>query len=494
MNQDDLFCKDLPSVPLPGIGKVLVTGATGYVGGRLILELLARGYQVRAMVRVDSPEHVLRWPKAEIKAADALNKDSLNAALEGIDTAYYLIHSLQLGPKRFEAADIQAARNFQEVAKRQNVKRIIYLGGLGDIKGKLSSHLRNRIEVADELKRGSASVTELRAAVIIGSGSASYEIIHNLVKNLSIILVPRWAKNKCEPIAIRDVIKYLVGVLETPQTLGKSYHIGGGSVLTYERMLKVVARIQHKRVIFIPCFISNIRIYAYCANFFTPVPAPIVECLLDGLRNEAVCQESSIKELLPFKNLSYRKAMIRAFSSETREQVLTRWSDAYPFAHELSTRLVDMEGPVFFIKECSIFSDKDSHALFKTICEIGGELGWFNLNWMWRLRGMLDRILSGVGTQRGRKKNDDLGINDVIDFWRIEDLQKNKRLLLRAEMKLPGKAWLEFRVEDQGEKRKLTTIAHFDTQSFWGKVYWYACVPFHYFIFERLLQDVEKRS
>jgi len=230
---ENIFCHNLPSQPRADIGKVLVTGASGYIGGRLVPELLARGYSLKVMVRAASPIYKEHWPEAEIVVADALNIESLRAALEDVDTAYYLIHSLLLGPKEFASADVQAARNFRMVAEEKKVKRIIYLGGLGDTHTQLSTHLESRIQVAQELKRGKVPVTILRAAIIIGSGSASYEIIQNLIRKLPVILVPRWAKTKCQPIAIRDVVKYLVGVLEMKEASGKSFDIGGNDILSY---------------------------------------------------------------------------------------------------------------------------------------------------------------------------------------------------------------------------------------------------------------------
>ena len=488
-----LYCQDLPSKPSAAVGKVLVTGASGYIGGRLVPELLARGYKVRVMVRGPSPSYQELWPEVEVVTADARNFDQLRSALEGIDTAYYLIHSLLLGQKEFAAADIQAAINFRKAAEDNQIKRIIYLGGLGDTQTQLSTHLQSRIHVAEELKKGAVPVTTLRAATIIGSGSASYEIIQNLVRKLPIIFVPCWARTKCQPIAIRDVIKYLVGVLEVPATSGKSFDIGGINILSYSEMLKMWADCFNKKRFFTR-FFSFLPLYSYLGALITPVPAPITRSLMEGLKNEVVCQNRTIQEHLPFKPLSYREAIILAMNREDQDKIYTRWSDAYPPAHELALKLHEIQGRPQYSKTYSLVTKKEASSLFHRICRVGGKEGWFSSNWLWRARGAIDKVLLGVGTSRGRRSQTTLKINDVIDFWRVEDLQKDKRLLLRAEMKLPGKAWLEFQIEDEGSQRRLLLKPYFYTQNIWGSLYWYFFSPFHQFIFNDLIKQIEKRS
>lgn len=491
---NNLVCGDLPSKPQPEMGTILVTGATGYVGGRIVPELLARNYRVRVMVRAPSVEHKRRWPDAEIVVADALDPDSLRTALEGIHTAYYLIHSLLLGPKEFEAKEIQAAENFRRAAEAQAVSRIIYLGGLGEAHAPLSPHLRSRMQVAEELQRGTVPATVLRAAIIIGSGSASYEIIEHLVKNLPILLIPHWATTRCQPIGIRDVIKYLVGALETRETSGKSFDIGGKDVLNYRQMLEILANLLGKKRLFIPCPMSSIGPYAYFASLFTPVPARITWCLMEGITNAVICKNDDIRNILTFRPLGYKESLVRAMSRQEQDRVYTRWSDAYPPAHELAMKLDEIEKPIRYMSSRSLLTEKNASSLFHSVCRIGGKEGWFHTNWMWRLRGAIDQLLLGVGSSRGRRSSGSLRIGDVIDFWRVEDLKQDAVLLLRAEMKLPGKAWLQFSIDRREGKNQLSVNAYYQPRGLFGILYWYMFLPFHFFIFQNLISQIEKRS
>lgn len=494
-NQDDLYCRDLPTTPQPGMGKILVTGGSGYVGGRLIPELQGRGYQVRVMVRKASSEHECLWWGSEIIEADALDPRNLEIALRDIHTAYYLIHSLYLGPSRFATTDVQAAANFRNAAERSGVQRIIYLGGLGDAQEVLSAHLKNRMRVASELTAGKVPVTVLRAAIIMGSGSASYEIIEHIARNLPIIPSPPWARNKCQPIGIRDVIKYLVGVLEAPETSGRSFDIGGQDVMSYQIMMEEFSRVLGKRKLFLPWPFASLTACSYLASLITPVPAQLIRCLFHSLNNHVVCQNNTIREIIPFRPLSYREMIEKAIQREDQDRVYTRWTDAYPPAHELAIQLSALTKAPKYTVAYSLPTNCSASSLHRAYCAVGGKQGWFHSNWMWRLRGMVDRILLGVGSSRGRRSMAALKVNDVIDFWRVEDIQINKRLLLRAEMKLPGRAWLEFSIK-KGEDTLNTLFvkAFFDTEGWAGTAYWYAFLPFHKLIFVRLLEQIVARG
>lgn len=315
-NMNDLLCQDLPTEPFLDNRLILVTGANGYIGCRLVPELIARGYRVRIMVRKDLPEYKERWPECEIAVADAIDFESLVKALKGVHTAYYLIHSLRLGYKKFEATDMQVATNFRIAAENQNIKRIIYLGGLGDTNTKLSRHLENRIKVAQLLSKGEIPITVLTAGMIIGSGSASYEILKNLVKNTPIFFLPKWAKTKSQPISIRGVIKYLVGVLEIAETAGKNFDIGGNDILTYDEKLRVFAKLIGKKRYFFPGLITNTALYANIVSLLTPVPSAITKVLVEGCKNEAICQNNDIKKYLDFEFMSLREALLGALSKE----------------------------------------------------------------------------------------------------------------------------------------------------------------------------------
>ena len=490
----DYFCDDLPSRPIPGLGKILVTGATGYIGGLLVTELQHRGYSVRLLIRRITPAHRMRWPDVEIVEGDSLDLGSLRGAFQGVHTAYYLIHSLLLSPNQFPKAETDAANNFRVAAEEQGIERIIYLGGLGDVQTNLSPHLKSRMDVAETLKRGATPVTILRAAIIIGSGSASYELIRNLVERLPVLMMPFWTRTECQPISIREVIMYLVGVLEKPETAGQSYDVGGKDIMTYESMMRELADVLCKTRLFLRSPISSIGLFAYFANLLTPVHAFIVRNLLEGIRNRVVCQNNDILDVLPLQPVPYKVAVVRAITRKQQDRVYTRWTDAYPPAHSLAIKLHELGDPPEYTSSHSIVTEKSRPRLYSSICRIGGTEGWFQNNWMWRLRGLVDSLLMGVGASRGRRSSSSLRVNDVVDFWRVEDIKENEDLLLRAEMKLPGMAWLRFRIDSVRSLNRLQVKAYFQPNGAFGRAYWSFFLPFHDVIFRDLIQQIEKRS
>lgn len=492
--ESDLLCEGLPTVANPAIGTVLVTGATGYIGGRLVRELLARGYRVRVMARKNAERLKERWHGATIVTGDALNYESLALAMVGVHTAYYLIHSLQSCPGTFISEDHVAAENFKNAAAASGIGRIIYLGGLSDMRAPVSSHLKKRVQVAQILKSGAIPVTTLRAAFIIGSGSAFYESLKHLALNMRLILVPRWAKTRSQPIALRDLVKYLVGVLEKEETAGKDYDIGGEEIYTHEEMLRILVRTQKKWSLFLPSPWGDAGFYAYMASLLTPVPVTILRCLMESCRSEVVCESRKIRNIIPFKPLSFEQAIARAMDREELDHVHSRWSDTYFPEHLDYIRLDEMTVRPRFVSAYSLLSDKDPDALFYSFCRVGGEEGWFHTSWLWRLRGIMDSLLMGVGTSRGRRTSSNLRIDDVIDFWRVEDLSVGERLLLRAEMKVPGRAWLGFYADHAGNRRRLTVTAYFHPEGMFGHLYWYFFLPFHHFIFTDMMTQIEKRS
>lgn len=486
------YCKDLPTTPIPGTGVILVTGASGYIGGRLVPELLGRGYKVRVMVRTHSDEYQERWPGAEFIVADATNADQLKRALENVSIAYYLIHSLMVAKRRFMSSEELVVNNFRQVAEERNVGRIIYLGTQGIEGIELKGRYKSRIKVGEILEQGKVPVTILRTPLTIGSGSASFEVLNHIVRNYPVLFIPNWFNKQCRPIGISDLIKFLVGVLETPETAGNSYNIGGANVLSYREMIKVMTRLLNKKRLLLPSPVTGIRIYSYFLSLLTPVPAQIIAYILRSTRNEVDYGENEIQNHLDINIIEFEEALQRALNHAQQDAVLTRWSDAYPPAHELSIKLSELNEAPKYLSKYSVLTDKGLSDIFQSICQIGGTNGWFNTNWMWRLRGLIDRILLGVGTSRGRRSVSSLRINDVIDFWRVEDMISNEKLLLRAEMIMPGKAWLEFQVQKNAGQNKISVIAFFQPKGLMGKIYWYCFLPFHYFIFKDLLKQLSK--
>lgn len=468
---------------------VLVTGATGYIGARLIPRLLEMGYSVRALVRDPDRLEGRPWIEAiEVVAGDVLKPETLPAALAGVSAAYYLIHSMA-GSGDFHERDIVAARNFGAAASAAGVGRIIYLSGLGEESDEdLSEHLSSRHATGDALRESGVPVTELRAAVIVGSGSLSFEMVRDLTERLPVMIVPKWASTRIQPIGIRDILAYLVATLETPASAGRTIEVGGADVLTYADMMKQYAeeRRLRRRLIHVP--VLTPRLSSYWVHWVTPVSAAIARPLIEGLRNEVVVRDPVARELFPdIEPSDYRTAVRRALERIREGDIESIWSDA------LSSSQGDRK-PAFFTLEQGMFIerreqpvDAPAAAVFRAVSGVGGKRGWPVFDWAWKVRGLMDRLVGGVGMRRGRRDPDELRVGEALDFWRVEAVEPDRLVRLRAEMKVPGRAWLQFEVKPQGEARSiLIQTAYFASRGLAGLLYWYVLYPVHGVIFGRM--------
>jgi uncharacterized protein YbjT (DUF2867 family) len=474
---------------------ILVTGATGYIGSRLAWRLLSGGGSVRAMARDPRRLEALSIAGAECVAGDALEPASLAPALRGVDVAYYLIHSMGTGTD-FAARDREAAGNFAAACAAAGVRRIVYLGGLGQSTASLSKHLASRQETGDVLRTGSVPVTELRAAIIVGAGSASFEIIRDLARKLPVMICPRWVRSRCEPIALDQVLDYLVGVLDEPRTTGQVLEIGGGEVLTYQEMMRECAAALGKRVRIITVPVLTPRLSSYWLNLVTSVPMSIARPLVEGLRNDVVTTDHRIRAWIHVAPMTFRQAVDRALAEDGAGPLASRWTGATGRAGGTT---VPRSSRVLR-DERTLHANASPAALFAAVERIGGETGWYYANWLWRLRGAIDRVLGGVGLRRGRRDPTAVRLGDPIDFWRVDELVPGGRLRLRAEMKVPGTATLEFEVGTprDGNGAVLVQRAEFDPRGQWGRAYWAALRPIHGFVFrgmaEGIVRSAESRS
>ena len=495
------YCDDLPTSPLADVKTVLVSGANGYVARRLVPELLFRGYRVRCMLREKGMSELLNHPNLEYVYADARNKDPLRLAMKGIDVAYYLIHSMRMVKSKLRQADKEVARNFREAAEECGVKKIIYLGGLGETSKVLSRHLQSRIEVGSILSEGPIPVIRLRGAIIIGTGSASYELLKSMIQHTRWIPFLPEFNSRCQPIAIRDVIKYLVGVLETDGLTTRKYPIGGKDVMTYEEMVQRFAKVLDKRVRFfnvswVPLPVGLMcQLFAYWLHLFISVPVNITCLLLESLRTDVVCPDETIREILPFETVGFETAVQWALQKEQNSMVYSHWSDVPPENMADLLPLCEFESSNFIVEEHSKDIPASAEAVFQSVCRIGGSYGWVHANLLWQIRGFIDRVLGGVGLNRGRRDPNTLRIGDSVDFWRVENLILNRELLLRAELISPGLSWLQFALQplDDGHTR-LTLRAHFIPDPVWGRVYWSLLSKFHTYIFRGMLKYFYKES
>ncbi len=478
--------------------QIMVTGSTGYVGGRLVNQLLASGYHIKAAGRSIDKIKSRPWAKnsrIEVIKADMLDYSSVEEALKNCRAAYYLVHSMNPQSQDFAESDRIAAQNMVKAAEKNKLEKIIYLSGLGEKDSGLSKHLKSRAEVAEILKSGSVPVTVLRAAMILGSGSASFEILRYLVEHLPVMITPRWVQNPVQPIAIRNVLKYLEGCLESEEATGRTFDIGGPDILTYGRLMKIYAeeaKIKHRFIIPVP-FLSP-KLSSYWINLVTPVPAYIARPLAEGLRNPVVCRESDIKKIIPQELLDCRTAIRLALGRAKDNCIETCWSDSGLLNVPEWLQCGDASYAGGSLKEAGYtasFSGISRKEVWNQLIRIGGEKGYFYGNFFWKLRGLIDRIFGGAGLNRGRRNPAELRPGDALDFFRVLNLKAPGLLRLVVEMKMPGEAILEFHLIKIDEKEtELRMIARYSPRGLAGLFYWYIVYPFHNVIFKGMLKNI----
>ncbi|MEU5400461.1 SDR family oxidoreductase [Streptomyces sp. NPDC005963] len=482
----------------------LVTGATGYIGGRLVPELLAAGHVVRTVAR--SPEKLRDHPWAkdvESVRGDVLDAESMARAMQGIDVAYYLVHALGTGSD-FERTDREAARIFAEQAHAAGVRRIVYLGGLtpqGVPVHTLSPHLRSRAEVGSILLDSPVPTTVLRAAVIIGSGSASFEMLRYLTERLPVMVTPSWVRTRIQPIGVRDVLRYLVGSAGMPEDVNRTFDIGGPDVITYLDMMRGYAAIAKlPRRLIVPVPVLTPRLSSHWVGLVTPVPHSIARPLTESLRHEVICREHDIAEYvpdLPGRPFGFRQALTLALQRVQDANVTTRWSSAsLPGAPSdpLPTD-PDWAGGSLYTDRRELAVDASPQALWRVIEGIGGDNGWYSFPLAWAIRGWMDRFVGGVGLRRGRRDAQRLRVGDSLDFWRVEEIEPGRLLRLRAEMRLPGLAWLEMRTDqDDRGRTRYRQRAVFHPRGLLGHAYWWSVSPFHSVVFGGMARNIARAA
>ncbi|MCE0499279.1 MAG: SDR family oxidoreductase [Methylacidiphilales bacterium] len=469
---------------------VLLTGASGYVGGRLLKALESAGQSVRCLAR--RPEFLLpkAGPKTEVIAGDVLDRAGLAPALSGVDTAYYLVHSM--ATEDFEQADRLAAQNFAAAARDAGVRKIIYLGGLGDSSGgRLSPHLHSRQEVGKILCSSGVCVIEFRASVIIGSGSLSFEMVRALVERLPVMITPKWVGVPAQPLAIEDLLQYLVRARELPGLESRIFEIGGPDRVSYAGLMREYARQRGLRRLMIRVPVLTPRLSSLWLGLVTPVYARIGRKLIDSIRHPTVVNDDIATKVFSLRPMGVREAIANALRDEDRELAATWWSDAQSSGAEpqkwggvrFGSRLIDSR---------TVQVNVPPAVAFEPIRRIGGTAGWYYANWLWRLRGWLDLLVGGVGLRRGRRDPRQLRVGDVVDCWRVEAFEPDACLRLAAEMKLPGRAWLEFKVEITDDGSMIRQTAIFDPVGLWGLAYWYGVYPLHGLIFGGMLREIAR--
>ena len=488
---------------MPGISKnskkelkeknlVLLTGATGYVGGRLLKALEESQYHLRCLVRRPELLRPRVDSKTDVVKADVLDRSSLIPAMDGVKIAFYLVHSMG-SAESFEENDRIAAQNFGEIAKEAGVERIIYLGGLGNEKEVLSSHLRSRQEVGYILRASKVPVIEFRASIVIGSGSLSFEMIKSLVERLPVMLIPKWALMSAQPIAIDDLISYLMEALYKTDNANYLFEIGGFDQVSYLEIMRIYAKNINKKVLMIPVPVLTPYLSSLWLGLVTPLYARIGRKLVESIVHSTVVQDDTALRNFKIKPIGVEEAIQRAIKLENKESAASRWYDSTSSSGEtnpykgyrFTEKLVDAR---------TLNINVPPETAFNPIKNIGGEKGWYAWNLLWQLRGLIDLLLGGVGMRRGRSNKDKLIAGEIIDFWRIEKVVPNNFLSLSAEMKLPGRAWLEFEVIGNGSSSTIKQTAIFEPAGIFGKIYWYSLYPLHQLIFAGMLQAIADKA
>lgn len=487
--------------------RVLVTGSTGYIGGRLVPELLARAHEVRCMARTPAKLDGRSWrDDVEVVEADVFDPASLAVACRDIDAVYYLVHSMDDTKGGFAERDRKAAANLRDAAVAAGVERIVYLGGLGqEDDGDLSDHLRSRQEVGRTLADGPVPVTELRAAIIIGSGSASFEMLRHLVEVLPVMTTPKWVSTRCQPIAVRDVLHYLAAVLDEPAAADRILEIGGPDVMTYAELMHTYAEVAGlRRRIILPVPVLTPGLSSLWIGLVTPLPTGLARPLVDSLVNEVVVRDDSIRDLVPRTTIPFRESLRLALMRIQDLNVATTWASAggaqRSNAPSPTGQLSGPEDPkpedphwaggTVMTDERRVRSSAPPEAVFAAVSRIGGTQGYHSAKLLWEIRGVLDKLIGGIGLRRGRRHPYELAMGEVVDFWRVEAIERPNLLRLRAEMKVPGAAWLEFRIDEFDGGSRLIQRARFYPRGLSGRLYWSVLVPFHGLIFPRMARHL----
>ena len=472
---------------------IAVTGATGYVGGRLVQSLLESGYCVRCIVREPRKLDLRPWvddDRVSIAKCDLAEDDNLHEHLVGCDAAYYLIHSMEISGNEYAERDRMLATRFVESAQHAKVGRIIYLGGLGEMGDGLSEHLSSRREVERILSSSSIPCTVFRAAMIIGSGSASFEILRYLVERLPIMTTPKWVTTESQPISIADVLHWLVRCLKVPETEGRTLEIGGADIHRYCELMRIMAEeLKLPRRIIIPLPVLTPRLSSGWISLVTPVSYRIARPLAEGLKNKVVVTDNSVQELMPHQAMGARESIRSSLERIRMNAVTTRWSVAGPVPGD-----PDWAGGTLFEDQRTIEINATAEQVFRAVCKVGGGHGWYAADLLWRIRGWMDTLVGGPGLRRGRRDPEKIEFGETLDFWRVIGIEQNRSLTLRAEMKLPGTANLEFVLTPKGESTQLQMTALFKPKGLLGLAYWYSVLPLHHFVFSGMLNGIRRAA